>query len=120
MRFALPRPRATLGLPCGKHVFLCAGGQVLPVYLVFFWLSFTECCWAVTVAGCWMHALTSYNRGQHIIRMLWCCATLIHFALPTPRAMLGLPCGKHVFIFVTLLLCSCCAVVDCMGWLVPP
>lgn len=25
MRFALPSPEFKLGLPCGKHVFLCAG-----------------------------------------------------------------------------------------------
>jgi cytochrome-b5 reductase len=25
MRFALPSARHLLGLPCGKHVFLCAG-----------------------------------------------------------------------------------------------
>jgi hypothetical protein len=27
MRFALPSPDFKMGLPCGKHVFLCAGKQ---------------------------------------------------------------------------------------------
>lgn len=26
LRYALPTPEFKLGLPCGKHVFLCAGG----------------------------------------------------------------------------------------------
>lgn len=28
LRFALPTPEFKLGLPCGKHVFLCAGNLV--------------------------------------------------------------------------------------------
>jgi nitrate reductase (NAD(P)H) len=27
MRFALPNPQCRLGLPCGKHVFMCAGAR---------------------------------------------------------------------------------------------
>jgi hypothetical protein len=33
MRFALPSPDFKMGLPCGKHVFLCAGEPVRQVGL---------------------------------------------------------------------------------------